>query len=343
MRKAEALKPKVERLFGLIGIVVCLLAFQQTAQAIDTSTRLDFDGDGKTDFAVYRKGLLNTDQSYWLYVKSSDGTTVVSTAWGLGEDYPVPGDYDNDGISDMAVFRPSSGNTYYVNPVGGTWYANYFGLPTSFKMNRRYQNYYGITQPSELRLENYSEDPESPYYVWVFYFQTSPEAYFPVVTGNYTDTPHEKQLPAPGDYDGDGFSDVGVFDYVNNVFHYWDSPDFDTVTNVSMADVRYPAPGDYDGDGKTDIAGYFINSGNELIWRYKKSSDGTVVDVHWGTKGDQPVPGYYDNDSKTDLAVFRPSDTTWYVLKSTDGNYFQKQFGTAQDVPLASAVLHNGF
>lgn len=77
--------------------------------------------------------------------------------------------------------------------------------------------------------------------------------------------------------------------------HYWDSPDFDTVTNVSMADVRYPAP------------------------------------------------GYYDGDNKTDLAVFRPSDTTWYVLKSSDGNYFQKQFGTAQDVPLASAVLHNGF
>lgn len=342
MTKATASRPKVKRLFKVFGVVACLLTFGRPARAVDPTTRLDFDGDGKTDIAVYRKGFLNTDQSYWIYVKSSDGATVVTTPWGLGEDYPVPGDYDNDGVSDVAVFRPSAGNTYFVN-TGGGWYPNYFGVSTSFKMNRRYQSYYGATQPSELRLENVSEDPEAPYYVWIFYFQISEMAALPVFTGDYSGAPHSKQLPAPGDYNGDGFSDVGVFDYANHLFRHLDSPDFDTALDVPMAEVRYPAPGDYDGDGKTDFAGYYVAPDNRLIWRYKESSTGIVRDVHWGTKGDRPVPGYYDGDNKTDLAVFRPGDATWYVLKSSDGQHFQKQFGLAQDIPLASAVLHNGF
>ena len=295
MTSAEAFRLGCKRLFGLT-VVVCLLAFGPAALALPPIPTFDFDGDGKTDFAVYRKGAHNAAQSYWIYVKSSDGTTEVSTPWGLGEDYPVPGDYDRTGILDMAVFRPSLGNPYLINLNGtGNLTLNYFGVSTSFKMIGRYQNYYGETQPSELRLENVSEDPGDPDYRWYFYFQTSEMAYQAVQTGNYTSAPHAKQLPAPGDYDGDGFTDVGVFDYANNVFHYWAAPDFDVDVPVSFADIRFPAPGDYDGDGKTD------------------------------------------------LAVFRPSNTTWYVLKSSDGNYFQKQFGTAQDIPLASAVLHNGF
>ncbi len=60
----------------------------------------DYDGDGKTDIAVWRPGDGN-----W-YIMNSNWTVTVQQ-WGPGSlDIPVPGDYDGDGKTDIAVWRP---------------------------------------------------------------------------------------------------------------------------------------------------------------------------------------------------------------------------------------------
>ena len=59
--------------------------------------RRDYDGDGRTDVAVYRDGT-------WFILRSSGG--VIATGWGgLPQDIPVPADYDGDGKTDIAVYR----------------------------------------------------------------------------------------------------------------------------------------------------------------------------------------------------------------------------------------------
>lgn len=108
----------------------------------------DFDGDARTDIAVYRP----TDGS-WHYLRSSlqlgnaPGTTAAAGfLWGLPGDIPQPADYDGDKWTDFATFRPSTGTWFISNSAMGT-YATSTILPWGAATDQPVSSPYLITNP----------------------------------------------------------------------------------------------------------------------------------------------------------------------------------------------------
>lgn len=80
----------------------------------------DYNGDGKTDMAVFR-----SSNGEWWILYSGGGYGAAS--WGVAGDIPVPGDYDGDGTTDIAVVRPSDGG-WHTLESGNSWtYRGYAG------------------------------------------------------------------------------------------------------------------------------------------------------------------------------------------------------------------------
>jgi hypothetical protein len=81
----------------------------------------DFDGNGYSDFAVFRPSTCG-----W-YFMDPDTQASAGLAFGTVGDIPVPADYDGDGRADVAVYRPETGYWYRLNSSDGSFTYRQFG------------------------------------------------------------------------------------------------------------------------------------------------------------------------------------------------------------------------
>ena len=177
----------------------------------------DYDGDGKTDIAVWR-----ADSGIWYILRSSD-RTMATQQWGLGSlgDLPVPGDYDNDGKTDIAVWRASTGTWYILRSSGGGMISSRWGLgslgdiPVPGDYDGDGKTDIAVWRPSN---GNWFIQRSS---VGVFDYNSYPGDRSPTRwgLGSLTD------VPVPGDYDGDGKTDIAVWRQESGIWYILRSSD----------------------------------------------------------------------------------------------------------------------
>jgi hypothetical protein len=213
----------------------------------------DYDGDGYSDFAVFRAGT-------W-YVMNNWGTVTIAQ-FGLPGDIPVPADYDGDGRADIAVYRPSNG-VWYIRRSRDGFTSFEFGTATDKAVPADYDGD-GKADPALYRSESGN---------WILRRSRLGEA--SVAFGIPTDQ------PVPADYDGDGRVDVAV--YRDGVWYVLGANGSVSIMQFGLAgDV--PVPADYDGDAQADYAVYRGGT-----WYLLQSRSGFGV-ARFGLAGDTPLP-----------------------------------------------------
>ncbi len=208
--------------------------------------------------------------------------------FGAAADLPVPGDYDGNGRADAAVFRGSSG-LWAVNALTRLIFGIDGDYPAVADYNGDGTSDIGIFRPG-LGFWSVRGMGQDYFGVW-------------------------GDLPVPGDYSGDGTAAPAIFRPVTGL---WSARDVGSWYLGTAGDL--PVPGDYRGTGPAAAAIFRPATG---LW--------TVLDFtrFWfGSSADHPVPADFKGDGKDAAAVFRDADGLWAVRALT-----RAAFGLAGDLP----------
>ncbi len=197
-----------------------------------------------------------------------------------------PGDYNGDGIADVAIFRPETG-LWVIRDLSRFYFGGSDGLPVSGDYDGD-----GSTDVAVYRSGLWAIKDLSRAYLGM-----------------------GGDVPLPGDYDGDGRADLAVYRPASGLWvvpgimrAYFGRPTGRPIPGVyggggALYDI--PIPGDYDGDGTVDLAVFLPEEGR---WAVRG-----VSRFYLGVAGDIPVPGDYTGDGAADIAIFRPVGGLWVV------------------------------
>ncbi|HUR98392.1 MAG TPA: FG-GAP-like repeat-containing protein [Pyrinomonadaceae bacterium] len=240
----------------------------------------DFDGDGRGDMLLIK--LDANSQATWSILQSGTNT-VRNVFWGAftvaAGDTLAMADYDGDGTEDVAVFRRSTGDWWYIESSTGLAKVEHWGTTNDFPCVGDYDGD-GKADLTAVRVEAGQR-------VWYIRNSSTGAMRREIFGSSVTDGVF---FFAPFDMDGDSKQDIAVNRIVANQrqFHYLRSSDGQYVQTTWGLTTDTALFGDFDGDGKTDLVAR-RNVGGTFEWNILQSSDAAWNRIYWGLSTDQLV------------------------------------------------------
>jgi hypothetical protein len=237
-------------------------------------------------------GVFHPPSQFQLRNTNSPGAADITVPFGQNGDLPLAGDWDNNGIDDVGVFRPSAGQ-FLLRQPGFTLVCNPFCIP-QFAVKTITINF---GQAGDLPIAG---DWDGDGVDTVGVFRPSNNTFF-LTNSNDTNPPIEittvvgaaEDLPLAGDWDGNGVDGIGLFrPSITKFFLSNNNAVFQNdIVAIFGLSADLPLAGDWDGDGDDNIGTFRPSSAS-----FSLSNDNSAVSLSFifGVPGDQPVAGDWD-------------------------------------------------
>jgi hypothetical protein len=300
---------------GMAVVAAACVVAGSAAGAWDSSIPyIDGNGDGRDAAAVVRVDAASGAMT-WFFSDRGGSLTFGNVHAG---DIRVAGDYDGDGVTDPAVYRPGTpASTWYVALSSGGYRTLAFGdaahgdVPVQADFDGDRRTDFAVYRPG------------SPASTWIVALSGGGYRTF-----SFGDSARN-DVPMPGDFDCDGRADDVVLrpradGNVTTIVHGSRLGAFGTATFGRVGDTFLP--GDWDGDGCADLV-VVRTSQTDYLWYGWTSSKGYTF-TQAGAASGVSVPFGMDcnGDGVLDPSYWRsPPFAGW---QGTWGCTYGSQLGT---------------
>ncbi|MEV0675214.1 trypsin-like serine protease [Actinosynnema sp. NPDC050436] len=308
----------------------------------------DFDGDARKDVVTFQRG-----QSADVWVALSRATGFDAAQWWHGyfaanEEVPLIGDFNGDGKDDIAAFQRGASADVWVALSTGSgfdtarWWHGYFAA--------------GNEIPAVGDFDGDGKDD-----IAAFQRGASADVWVALSTGSGFDTARwwhgyfaaGSEVPAVGDFDGDGKDDIVTFTRGPGA-HVWvalsNGQGFGTAANWNdyfAVNSEVPAVGDFNGDGRDDIVTFQRGSSAD-VWVALSTGTGFGTPQWWhgyfAAGSEIPGVGDFDGDGMDDVVTFQrgQSADVWVAVSTRTGfgvaRWWHGFFAAGSEIPAGAST-----